>query len=830
MTVNIHAGSWRRGLLATVVAGGVALFAPTGQPAAAAAAAAPAAATAGRGDVRVMPLGDSITAGDHGGYRRALEDLLAEARYPVDFVGSRQSGPAVDMFDRDHEGHSGKPIQYLLDTIEGRLKVSRPQTILLHIGTNDMKPASARVGAKERLSALIDKIFANAPEATLLVGTLIPGVSVGNPENAAAADVERANETRKFNGHIVDIVRAKSAAGRPVQLVDMKDVKPADLSDGTHPTRPGYDKMATAWFDALKSVLPTATPPASLGAVGPVATITCPAGSTMLEPADPAKGVDNQDWKAAVEAAGAAGRTFCFRSGRYTGFSVRPQAGQKFYGTPGTVLDGSVTLTGAAGGNGLWTYSGVAANPVPEDYDLLCAAQRPACTLTDDLHVGGIRLTRVAAAAKVSTNKYFIDAAAKKLYLGTDPTGRTVSLTRTPYAFDGASGAANVEIRNLVVQRYATPGHEFVVGGASKPTGWTVEHLDVRENHGGGIAVHGGQARRNRVQWNGHQGIGGGGRHTVVENNDIAYNNVAGYSIADGAAEGGAGKFANTVSIQYRHNWVHDNFGQGIWFDIYNGDAHIEHNTVHDNEGVGIMYEISRSGYIQHNDVRGNGAGSRRFAPEGGKAYAYSAGILVSSSENVLVAHNTVVVPPVFLHGMSSKRGYDKYLGRDSWKVKETTHGIIVLQGARTEPWANCSLNKDKTNAHLIWGCDAKNVTVRDNRTVFQGTWAPPKVIDPATGKEFVDPKTGKPYPSDGKGASGSGLLAKGESRNAVVTFKNNRYEMSNCADKRWFWLTLDLNAPDPSTAELKGASGSLADAQDVGLESKSSRCDPSTS
>ncbi|OJF13357.1 right-handed parallel beta-helix repeat-containing protein [Couchioplanes caeruleus] len=570
----------------------------------------------------------------------------------------------------------------------------------------------------------------------------------------------------------------------------------------------------------------TATPPASLGVVGPVTTITCPTGSTILEPSDPTRGIDNDGWKAAVEAQGAAGRTFCFRTGRYTGFSVRPQTGQKFYGTPGTVLDGSVALTGTVGENGLWTYRGVAANPVPTSYDLVCVDQRPACRLTDDLYVGASRQTRVASAAEVTTNKYFIDAATKKLYSGTDPAGRTVSLTRTPYAFDGASGAENVEIRNFVVQRYATPGHEYAVGGASKPTGWIVENLDVKDNHGGGIAVYGGQARRNRVQWNGHQGISGDGRYTVMENNDIAYNNVAGYHLHEGAAEGGAGKFTNTVGIQYRYNWVHDNFGQGIWFDIYNIDAHIEHNTVTDNEGVGIMYEISKSGYIQHNDVRGNGAGSARFAPEGGKFYAYSAGILVSSSEKVLVAHNTVVVPPVFLHGMSTKRAYDNSLGRDSWVLKETAHGIIVLQGARKEYWANCSLNPAKTNAHLIWDCDAKDVTVRDNRTVFQGTWTS-KLIDPATGRELVDPATGKPYRSDGKGASGSGLLANGETRKAVVTFQNNRYEMSNCADWRWFWLIPNPDDPDNPQAEYKGASGPLAGAQNAGLESESSICTP---
>jgi hypothetical protein len=60
--------------------------------------------------VRIMPLGDSITAGvgssTHGGYRTQLWQDCMDAHWHVQFVGSQVSGPA-SLPERQHEGHPG---------------------------------------------------------------------------------------------------------------------------------------------------------------------------------------------------------------------------------------------------------------------------------------------------------------------------------------------------------------------------------------------------------------------------------------------------------------------------------------------------------------------------------------------------------------------------------------------------------------------------------------------------------------------------------------------------------------------------------------------------
>ena len=58
--------------------------------------------------VKIMPLGDSITEGaqaELGGYRWPLEDLLVDAGYAFDYVGSVRKGSPAAMPRPWHEGH-----------------------------------------------------------------------------------------------------------------------------------------------------------------------------------------------------------------------------------------------------------------------------------------------------------------------------------------------------------------------------------------------------------------------------------------------------------------------------------------------------------------------------------------------------------------------------------------------------------------------------------------------------------------------------------------------------------------------------------------------------
>lgn len=223
------------------------------------------------GGVRIMPLGDSITDGLNvpGGYRIDLWQKLVADGYTIDFVGSQSNGPA-SLGDRDHEGHSGWRIDQIDANIVRWLQQYTPRTILLHIGTNDMYQNPN--GADTRLATLIDRITTTAPDAELFVATIIP---------LAGADAT----VRAFNSAIPGIVQSRAAAGRRVHLVDMYSALTlADLADGVHPNAVGYSKMATVWYNALRSV------PRSLEGGTPTPTSTPTSTPTTTPTPDPGDG------------------------------------------------------------------------------------------------------------------------------------------------------------------------------------------------------------------------------------------------------------------------------------------------------------------------------------------------------------------------------------------------------------------------------------------------------------------------------------------------------------------------------------------------------------
>ncbi|MBK8971369.1 MAG: hypothetical protein IPM37_08400 [Hahellaceae bacterium] len=116
--------------------------------------------------VRVMPLGDSITAGTNGSrtkyfgtYRTSLYDTLTSTGYNVDFVSSAYSRHTDDQ-DRDHEGWPGYSSYQLRNIVRDSLAMNTADIVLVHAGTN--KLSSALAGMTELLKS-VDLYSKNVP-------------------------------------------------------------------------------------------------------------------------------------------------------------------------------------------------------------------------------------------------------------------------------------------------------------------------------------------------------------------------------------------------------------------------------------------------------------------------------------------------------------------------------------------------------------------------------------------------------------------------------------------------------------------------------------------
>src|ERR1043166_3404897 len=198
--------------------------------------------------VRIIPLGDSITLGLNvpGGYRAPLYQLLTNAGYTVDYLGTQNGNSAPSLPDSNHEGYSGYTIRNIDSILPNFFAAdSNPDIILLLLGVNDFRVGDDIDHATNRLEALIVRMTMNWPTAKIIVANLLP---LSEPYNTEIQT--------NFNPFIPGICDRQRAMGHPVYFTDMRSViQLADLPDQLHPNQFGYNKMATHWFTAINTLL-----------------------------------------------------------------------------------------------------------------------------------------------------------------------------------------------------------------------------------------------------------------------------------------------------------------------------------------------------------------------------------------------------------------------------------------------------------------------------------------------------------------------------------------------------------------------------------------------
>ena len=353
--------------------------------------------------------------------------------------------------------------------------------------------------------------------------------------------------------------------------------------------------------------------------------------------ADPAVRIDPDDDALAVVAAERAGTTFVFAPGVHRlKEAIEPDDGDRFVGLDGAVLSGARLLTTASREGGHWAVGNQTQmiDPTGE-----CLHHAPRCGRPEQLFIDDRPLRHVSELDDVDDGTWFFDYEADTIWFEDDPRGRRIETSVARAAFAG--DADDVTIENLVIEKFGSRAqhgaiHAYGDGGAGER--WTIRHNEVRLNHGIGIhAGHGARILRNRVHRNGQLGMGSnGGRGTLIEGNEIAHNNTAGF---DHSWEAGGTKFVDTRDLVVRGNHVHHNEGPGLWTDIDNIGTLYEGNLVTDNLHTGIFHEISYEATIRSNTVLDNGYG-RGYE---GDCYVHCAGILVYASPDVTVHDNTVL-------------------------------------------------------------------------------------------------------------------------------------------------------------------------------------------
>lgn len=203
---------------------------------------------------RVMPLGDSITQGaaGHASYRCELWRKLTRNRYKADFVGTLSTGYLGENtcsspgFDRDHEGHWSWRTDQVLANISNWAESTRPDLVLIHLGTNDTYHDQTEDSTVSELEQIIDRLRVVNPRVKVFLAQLIP-----------TAGAALALKIQSLNQRMPGLAAAKSTADSPVYVVDQwTDFNPStDTYDGVHPNLIGEEKMAERWYQAIREHL-----------------------------------------------------------------------------------------------------------------------------------------------------------------------------------------------------------------------------------------------------------------------------------------------------------------------------------------------------------------------------------------------------------------------------------------------------------------------------------------------------------------------------------------------------------------------------------------------
>jgi parallel beta-helix repeat protein len=243
----------------------------------------------------------------------------------------------------------------------------------------------------------------------------------------------------------------------------------------------------------------------------------------------------------------------------------------------------------------------------------------------------------------------------------------------------GEAGQHDVLVQGFTVERFTPPPGDTAEPRAGIQAGWrwTIVDNHATENLIGIRHNTGSVVTDNLIDYNTRYGVASTGDDVTFERNEIAFNNTQD-DITDSVRTGdsGATKFVGLAgawqsNITFRNNWVHDNQGNGIWFDGNNRDVLIDSNIVEDNTRGGIDYEVGDTATISNNTVSHN-CGYTPTDPanqEGcgvGTSLFHGADLFVNTSSNITIFGNTVV---------ASNNGIGAY---DALRSDATPEGLVV--------------------------------------------------------------------------------------------------------------------------------------------------------
>lgn len=386
-----------------------------------------------------------------------------------------------------------------------------------------------------------------------------------------------------------------------------------------------------------------AAPLAAVGAVGSPAQAGAVDAAIVVSPRgeDSARGTAASPLRsiqAAVDQA-RAGDTVVVRGGTYHEAVTIP-SGKRLTLTaaPGerVWLDGSETVSSWQASNGGWvhhgwtvtfdhspTYTWGAPDGTEPSWSFV-NPDHPMAAHPDQVWVDGNAQEQVASRAQLRPGTFFVDEAADDLYLGSNPTGRTVLASTLAKAM--SIRAASTTVEGIGVRRFA-PSVPHMGAVTVEAPDVTLRRMAVNSNATTGlfVAATGAELDRVTVLDNGMLGLGATYADGIrVVDLVSRRNNTERFNSAPVA---GGVKIDRTRGILVSGADIRRNAASGLWFDESAKGITVLDSTIRDNARHGLSLEISADATVADNVIAGNGG----------------FGIKVNNTSDVAIWNNTIV-------------------------------------------------------------------------------------------------------------------------------------------------------------------------------------------
>ncbi len=420
---------------------------------------------------------------------------------------------------------------------------------------------------------------------------------------------------------------------------------------------------------------------------------------------------------ASVISANPAGTTFAIQAGTYRLTSpLTVPAGDTLLGYPGVIISGSKDIsTGwTSDGAGHWYVGGQTAltlwSLVSPDGIPICGTNS-SCENNQDVYFDKTFMQPAGSLSALITGKFYFDSTTGRIYIGTNPAGHLIETTAFTYnrdqngngnyAYTGIVQGSNINLRNITFEEG---------GGGWNPNlylnGGTMTNCVTRLNSTQGVAGNG-TVLNSIITHNGQLGVSGG--FSLLDNDEISYNNEMGF---DYAWEAGGGKYAAPVSnTTISNTWSHDNYNApGWWYDYAGSGNKITNSTFENNGTSGVMVEQTPGVTITNNIFRGNGTIENTWPANYLNWWVYGVGLGLQMTSNSTISGNYSydnVAGPMLLwndEGRGSNVGtvlsnvsvHDNYLGFTGTPNNNvgysTTYSLMQHNSKTGTMCASCSL------------------------------------------------------------------------------------------------------------------------------------------